>query len=89
MKRINWFRLAAIWLICSYFNYGMLLGGFTYRAPTHDVLMASVVFSAGGPFTVPAALIFGGHWRTRPLTVEERWKAFHARWPNIDRADFE
>ena len=29
------------------------------------------------------------HWRIIPYTKEQRWEAFHAKWPHLDRQYFE
>lgn len=91
MKRsITIVAVLLFWAACGYVNYGLELGYFTHKFPCADHRAFAWACAFGGPFALPASFSETPlHWRTRPLTVEERWNEFHKRWPPLSREDFE
>lgn len=83
--------VAAVWIICGYFNYGYALGHMTYDFPMGNSFLGSIAIGLTGPLGVPAILLADGtkHWRLKPYTTEQRWEAFHSRFPNLGREIFE
>ena len=83
--------IAVLWLACSYVNYGLTLGSLTQEFPNQYNTMGALGVAVVGPFGLPAVLLVFSpyHWRTIPLTKEERWKAFHEMYPNLTREYFE
>ena len=91
MKRL---LIAVLWITCSLFNWGLFIGGFTYRFPQYDHRAPAAVFAVLGPFATPGELVAiliidGWHFRMKPLTKEQRWEAFQNRFPGLDRDYFE
>jgi hypothetical protein len=87
MKKL-WIVL--LWIGCSYADYGLTLGYFTKHYPQDSHIGFAVGMATGGPLSLPAALSDTPlHWRTKPLTTEERWQAFHEQWPSLSRDYFE
>lgn len=80
-----------IWVACSFFNYGYVLGGNTHRFPDQQNQAGAIAIALTGPFGVPATAIVSGfhHWLLKPYTTDQRWEAFHKRWPNLSRDNFE
>lgn len=90
MKRLLLVAALIIWILCGYIDYGYTLGYFDHRFPWTDNSGYALLMALGGPFALPASLSNPPlHWRTKPPTVEERWKAFHEQWPSLGRSDFE
>ena len=92
MKRILiWILIGTFWVACGFGSYGLTLGMFTHECPWQR----STSFAVSMAFTGPVSLIVilamdgGAHWRTTPLTTEERWQAFHEESPSLSRAYFE
>jgi hypothetical protein len=84
------FIVVIAWLFCSFIDYGLFLGSFTHEFPDQLHTKAAITWSLiFGPFGLPIVAVMGnGHWRVKPLTPEERWQAFHERWPILDRKYF-
>jgi hypothetical protein len=89
MKRC--IALAILWVACGYMNYGLTLGHGTHRYPDQSNVGFAVFMGVGGPFAVPAVLVTCSpyHWRTVPLTTEQRWQEFHKSAPDLSREYFE
>jgi len=84
--------IIVLWVVCGFFNYGLTLGYFIHKFPEADHRGAAFAIAILGPCGAPASLLFGGppyHWRLKSLPVEERWKAFHEQFPDLDREYFE
>jgi hypothetical protein len=80
-----------LWLGCSYLTYGFTLGAFTHEFPDQYHTSFAVAFSIAGPLGLFADGVLDGfrHWRTVPLTMEERWKIFHDMYPMLSREYFD
>lgn len=92
MKNLKKILLAVLWVACGILNYGLFLGDFTYQFPDQSNMEEAVVGAVGGPFMTPAALLVPGppyHFLWKPYTTEQRWVAFHERFPHLDRAYFD
>lgn len=92
MKKTIWRIVLLIsWCWCGYLNYGYTLGSLTHKYPDSDHVAISIFMAVGGPIAAPAVLITAQpmHWRTKPLTTEERWDAFHKNAPSLSREYFE
>jgi hypothetical protein len=91
MMRLLVLLTVLMWMSCGYFNYGYTLGHMTHRFPCNVHVIFALIVAAMGPFGTFAVLLFCQplHWRTKPLTVEERWKAFHEEYHNLSRDYFE
>lgn len=83
--------IIAIWLICSYVNWGLTMGYFSHRFPDQDQVAISVFTSIMGPMGTPVVLLIGHpyHWQIKPYDAETRWEYFHQSAPDIDREWFE
>jgi hypothetical protein len=82
--------LLLFWICCGYLNWGLEIGYLTNRFPESDHRGFAALCAITGPFCIPASLAdWPLHWRTRPMTIEERWEAFHAQWPSLSREYFE
>lgn len=88
MKKI---LIALLWIACAIHNWGFTLGETTHHYPMSNNIGISLFTAASGPFGVPAVFCVGldSHWMLSPLSTEERWQAFHKRWPSLDRDEFE
>lgn len=90
MKKLWIAVLALFWIGCSYVDYGLTLGYFTQHWPQESQTGFAVGMAVFGPAgLVPALMVAPHHWRTKPLTTEERWQAFHEQWPSLSRDYFE
>jgi len=88
MKKI--IALVVLWVGCGYVDYGFVLGEFTHEFPWDYHTAFAIEMGLGGPLSLPASLSGPHHhWLTKPYTVEERWQAFHKRWPLLTREEFE
>ena len=91
MKVLKITGVIVIWLACSVFSYGVMLGDFTHKYPDSSHVYSSVVISMFGPFAIPAVCFLGdpSHFRLKPIPKEERYQIFHKKYPNLTREDFE
>lgn len=91
MKMPFLFLILGLWAAAGYFNYGYTLGYFTHHYPDDENTGIAAAMAIAGPFGIPAVVFGGGtkHWLTKPKTTEERWQAFHALYPSLDRDYFE
>jgi hypothetical protein len=82
--------LSLLWLACSYANWGLTMGYFSHEYPDQSNIGISTFNAFGGPFALPASLTLQPrYWRVKPMTVEERWQAFHENFPHLTRAYFD
>ena len=79
------------WLICGYVNYGLTLGHYTHKYPDQAHLKYAISWSfIGGLIGLPIVLSDSPyHWRTTPLTTEERWAEFNKLFPALGREYFD
>lgn len=89
MKYLGVALLVVFWILCGYLDYGYNLGYFTHRFPCEDHRDFAMAMAIAGPLSLPASLEGPRHWLTTPYTVEQRWKAFRAEFPNLSREYFE
>lgn len=91
MKKSDFSFFVIFWLLCGFVGYGLTLGYDTHQWPDQDNVGFSVFIGAAGPFGMVASLCLSRpyHWRLKPFTTEERWKAFHESAPHLSREYFE
>lgn len=84
--------LVPVWLICSFFAWGLTLGDFTDKFPDQNNVAPAVFMGIMGPFgLVTSGLVgigMGRHWLLVPKTKEERWLIFHQMYPSLTREYF-
>lgn len=88
MKKLG---IAVFWIACGIHNWGFTLGDFSHRFPDQINTDVAGFYALVGPCGIPAVLLATGdrHWLLKPLTTEQRWEAFHKRFPDLGRDDFE
>ena len=92
MKKV---MIVLVWLFCEFLTWGVSLGCFTHRYPSSNHTGICALLTVLGPCGLIASsissVVSSGHiyWRVVPMTKEERWGAFHKRWPSLSRQEFE
>jgi hypothetical protein len=82
--------VACGWGYAGYTAYGYCLGNATQRHPSIRHHEFCRTFAVGGLLALVAMSGDGfRHWRTTPLSKEERWAAFQRQWPTLGRDYFE
>lgn len=73
---------AIMWAVCGYINWGLTLGAFDHQYPWEDCTSPAAITALAGPFGTPAVLLLGHpfHWRVKPPTADERFKAYQAQY---------
>ena len=78
------------WITCGYIAHGYALGYFTHKFPWSDHASFCRFAYIFGPFALVGELLHPPlHYLQTPLTIEQRWEAFHKEWPILSREDFE
>jgi hypothetical protein len=89
-KAVGIALIIVFWIACGYVNFGLTLGKFTHNFPDQYNLDVAEFAAFTGPFGLPVSLLSGPHhWRTTPLTTEERWEAFQKMFPGLGREWFD
>jgi hypothetical protein len=83
--------IIGFWLTCGYYAHGYCLGYFTHRFPYFEHnRFATTTSYLFGPFALIVELIeIPKYYLQKPLTKEEAWQAYHEKWSNLTRQDFE
>lgn len=92
MKKVILLVLAlTLWATIGFFNYGYTLGYFTNEFPDQKNIALARFTAMMGPMALPAIylVIDTDHWLLKPYTKEQRWQAFHERYPDLSRKYFE
>lgn len=93
-KRLLKIAFIVVWVTFSFLDWGMTLGQFTNDFPAQSNTAVAAVMAAGGPLAFPACAVgalaqSAVNFRVRPLSYEQRWEAFHCKYPILTRQDFE
>jgi hypothetical protein len=91
-ERMKKFGIAALWLCCSYLNWGLTMGDLTHRFPYMEHETPAAFFALLGPLgTLPVLISAVPHfrWQLKPFPVEKRWEIFHQQNPYLTREYFE
>lgn len=86
------FRIILLmWLVSAVPNWCQTLGYFDHEFPMQDNTGVAMFMVLGGPCSllVSSMLDHPYHWRFRPPSTEERWKAFEHRFGSESREVFE
>lgn len=82
--------IAVIWISIGIYNYGSSLGSMTESYGCSSHTKEAVFLGVTGPFGLLPTLIDRPQrllWK--PLTKEQRWTIYHAKYPRLLRCDFE
>lgn len=93
MKRaLKILTVIILWAACGAYNYAANLEDFTAKYGDQPNFWSSVGIGILGPVGTPVTLAMVDHptklmWK--PLSYEQRWLIYHAKWSSLSRCDFD